>query len=76
METPQKDTRKPRYNGYVHYLDCGGTLTCIHMSPLNRSKFQCCKEIYCIGTWNVRSMNQDKLNVVKQDGKNEHESLN
>ena len=25
------------------------------------SKVQCCKEQYCIGTWNVRSMNQDKL---------------
>ena len=32
-----------------------------------RSKIQCCKEPYCIGTWNVRSMNQGKLEVVKQD---------
>ena len=32
----------------------------------DRSKFQCSKEQYCIGTWNVRSMNQDKLEVVKQ----------
>ena len=31
------------------------------------SKVQCCKEQYCIGTWNVRSMNQDKLKVVKQN---------
>ena len=31
------------------------------------SKIQCCKEQYCIGTWNVRSMNQGKLEVVKQD---------
>ena len=30
------------------------------------SKIQCCKEQYCIGTWNVRSMNQGKLEVVKQ----------
>ena len=30
------------------------------------SKIQCCKEPYCIGTWNVRSMNQGKLEVVKQ----------
>ena len=29
------------------------------------SKVQCCKEQYCIGTWNVRSMNQDKLKVFK-----------
>ena len=31
------------------------------------SKVQCCKEQYCIGTWNVRSMNQCKLKVVKQE---------
>ena len=31
-----------------------------------RSKIQCCKEQCCIGTWNVRSMNQGKLEVVKQ----------
>ena len=30
------------------------------------SKVRCCKEQYCIGTWNVRSMNQGKLDVVKQ----------
>ena len=35
----------------------------------DRSKVQCCKEQYCIGTWNVRSMNQGKLEVVKQYGK-------
>ena len=33
----------------------------------NGSKVQCCKEQYCIGTWNVRSMNQGKLEVVKQE---------
>ena len=33
----------------------------------DRSKVQCCKEQYCIGTWNVRSMNQVKLEVVKQE---------
>ena len=32
---------------------------------VDRSKVQCCKEQYCIGTCNVRSMNQDKLEVVK-----------
>ena len=31
------------------------------------SKIQCCKEQYYIGTWNVRSMNQGKLEVVKQE---------
>ena len=33
----------------------------------DRSKVQCCKEQYCIGTWNVRSRNQGKLEVVKQE---------
>ena len=33
----------------------------------DRSKVQCCKEQYCIGTWNVRSMNHRKLEVVKQE---------
>ena len=33
----------------------------------DRSKVQCRKERYCIGTWNVRSMNQGKLEVVKQE---------
>ena len=32
----------------------------------DRSKVRCCKEQYCIGTWNVMSMNQGKLEVVKQ----------
>ena len=31
------------------------------------SKARCCKGQYCIGTWNVRSMNQGKLEVVKQE---------
>ena len=31
------------------------------------SKVWCCKEYYCIGTWNVRSMTQGKLEVVKQE---------
>ena len=33
----------------------------------DRSKVWYCKEQYCIGTWNVRSMNQGKLEVVKQE---------
>ena len=31
------------------------------------SKIWCCKEQYCIGTWNIRSTDQDKLKVVKQE---------
>ena len=30
------------------------------------SEVRCCNEQYCIGTWNVRSLNQGKLEVVKQ----------
>ena len=33
----------------------------------DESKVQCYKEQYCIQTWNVRSMNQGKLEVVKQE---------
>ena len=33
----------------------------------DRSNIRCCKEQYCVGTWNVRSMNQGKLKVVKQE---------
>ena len=35
------------------------------------SKVRCCKDQYSIGTWNVRSMNQGKLEVVKRDDKSE-----
>ena len=31
------------------------------------SKVKCCKVQYCIGTWNITSMNQGKLEVVKQE---------
>ena len=33
----------------------------------DESKVQCCKEQYCMGTWNVRSMNQTKLEEVKKE---------
>ena len=33
----------------------------------DRSKVRCCEEQYCLGTWNVKSMNQGKLDVVKQE---------
>ena len=33
----------------------------------DRSKIQCCKQEYGIGTWNVRSVNQGKLEVIKQE---------
>ena len=37
------------------------------------SKVQCFKEHYCIGTWNVRFMNQAKLGVVKQEMASKHQ---
>ena len=37
----------------------------------DRTNVRCCKEQYRIGTWNVRSLNQGKLEVVKRDGKGE-----
>ena len=43
-------------------------MTVVDMSG-GESKVQCCKEQYCIGTWNVRSMNQGKLVVVKKEMK-------
>ena len=35
--------------------------------PSDGSEVQCCKEQYCTGAWSVRSMNQGKLEVVKQE---------
>ena len=34
--------------------------------PSGESKLQCCKEQHCMRTWNVRSMNQDEVNMAKQ----------
>ena len=44
---------KRKHHRYV-YVTCDG------------NKVRCCKEQHCTGTWNVRSMNQGKLEVVKQ----------
>ena len=38
----------------------------------DRDKVRCCEEQYCIGTWNVRPMNQGKLEVVKQEMASKH----
>ena len=42
------------------------TMPSVHV-PGGESKVRCCKEQYCIGTWNVRSMNQGQLEVFKQE---------
>ena len=39
----------------------------------DRSKVQCCKKQYCTGTWNVRSMNQGKLEVFNREMLSEHQ---
>ena len=54
--TPERMNRWSQSKNYL-VLDVTG----------DRSKVQCCKEQYCIGTWNVRSMNQGKFEVVKQE---------
>ena len=59
-------------------LEISGEITPERMEPkqkqypvvdatADRSKVRCCKEQYCIGIWNVRSTNQGKLEVVKQE---------
>ena len=54
--TPKNEGMEPKQKQYPA-VDVTG----------NRSKVQCCKQQYCIGTLKVRSMNQGKLEVVKQD---------
>ena len=51
----------PQFNPRVSHPVVDGTA--------DRSKVRCYKEQYCIRTWNVRSMNQGKLEVVKQEMK-------
>ena len=46
----------PKWNQYSAVDISGG-----------KSKVRCSKEQYCIGTWSIRSMNQGKLDVVKQE---------
>ena len=53
---------KPKHHPIVD-VTCDGSIV------------RCCKEQYYIGTWNVRSMNQSKLEVVKWEGKSEHDIL-
>ena len=52
--TPERMKRQPKQHPVV---DMTG----------NGSKVRCWKEQYCIGTWNVRSMNQGKLEVFRQE---------
>ena len=39
----------------------------------DRSKVQCCKEQYCLGIWNVKSMNQGKRSGQTGDGESEYQ---
>ena len=54
--TPERMKREPKQKHHP-VVDVTG----------DGSKIRCCKEQYCIGTWNVMSMNQGKLEVVKQE---------
>ena len=54
-----------RVKGWSQSKNTTGVLDCDLTG--DRSKVRCCKEQYCIGTWNVRSLNQGKLEVVKQE---------
>ena len=54
--TPKNEGMEPKQKQYPAVDVTGDT-----------SKVRCCKEQYCIGTWKVRSMNQGKLEVVKQE---------
>ena len=47
-------------------LGQSGNCSVVSVSGSKR-KVQCCKEQYYLGTWNVRSMNEGKLDVVKQE---------
>ena len=55
--TPETMKRQSQSKNNTQFVDVTG----------DGSKIQCCKEPYCIGTWNVRSMNQGKLETVKQE---------
>ena len=63
-EEQRRITNRPRMNeaaGSKRILSSG-----VDVSG-DENKIRCYKEQYCIGTWNVRSMNQGKLDVVKQE---------
>ena len=63
----QKDrTLKDEFPRSVGAQDAPGEYPVVDMTG-DRNKIWWCKAQYCIGTWNVRSMNQGKLEVVKQE---------
>ena len=47
-------------------LGQSGNCSVVNVSGSKR-KVRCCKEQYYLGTWNVRAMNEGKLDVVKQE---------
>ena len=53
--TPERMNRQSQSNNTQLWMTGDGSKVC------------CCKDQYCIGTWNVMSMNQGKLEVVKQE---------
>ena len=65
------ETKSARTNQEITKIDPismnGGEKIANCLLSGDESKRQCCKEKYCIGTWNVRSMSQGKLDMVKQE---------
>ena len=77
-DVKQIEILKIKYKEYkllfseVHWIVFFSKKICPNFNPPvpvtdDGSKVQCCKEQYCTGTWNVRSMNQGKLEVLNQE---------
>ena len=62
-EEEQRSTSSSRVNEVVGPKPKGRSAVDV---PGSERKIRCCKAEYCIGTWNVRSMNLGKLEVVKR----------
>ena len=55
--SPERMKIQSQSKNTTHFVDVTG----------DKRKVRCCKEQYCIGTWNVRSTNQGILEVAKQE---------
>ena len=78
QDVKQIEILKIKYKEYkllfsqVHWIVSLSKEICPNCNPPvpvtdDGSKVRCCKEQYCIGTWNFRTMNQGKLEVLKQE---------
>ena len=71
------EEQRPITNSSRKKEAAGSKQKCCSVVDLSGSEYkvQCCKEQYCIVTWNVRCMNQGKLGMVKQEMETEHRHL-